>query len=74
MLDVLRMIGSGLIAGGLTSCLLGVLAAMTWGRLMDRFERIEKHQSECSDHFEKCVTDLYNKTATHGERIAKIEG
>jgi hypothetical protein len=69
-----KMVLAGIIAGVVSSGIGALALNMAWGRIMDRFERIEAYQEKCSAHFEGAVCDLYNRATEHGERISKLGG
>jgi hypothetical protein len=59
----------GLISGGVVSMLIGAIATMTWGRLMDRFNEINRRVDKC----ENCIVDIYHINGNQDRKIAVLE-
>lgn len=64
-MQMLQMIGAGLISSGVLLFLLGVLGAMTWGRINDKFvtldglnERLSQSINAIFSRLHECETDV----------------
>ena len=73
MLELWKMVGAGIISSGLLMTVLGVAAAMTWGRLTDAMDSIRADHKKCEDHTTHCIDELYDGRNDHETRIVILE-
>jgi len=64
-----QMVGASLISSGIVVFLLGILGAMTWGRLMDRFDAFKDLWTSMN----RCVDELFNRLRTCEQDVAVLK-
>jgi hypothetical protein len=59
-MQMLQMVGAGLISSGVLLFLLGVLGAMTWGRINDKFATLDNLNTRLSTNIDAIFNRLHD--------------